>query len=36
MVRALSEGIEPKIPASAQATIISLLEMMNIGAATMG
>jgi hypothetical protein len=35
-VRRLIEGIEPRMPASAAATIISLLEMMNIGAATSG
>ena len=36
MVRALREGIAPRMPALAQARSISLLEMMNIGAATMG
>ncbi len=35
-VRALSVGMEPRMPASAQATIISLLEMRNMGAATSG
>jgi hypothetical protein len=35
-VRALSDGMQPRMPASAAATIISLLERMNIGAATSG
>ena len=35
-VRALRVGMVPRIPASAAATIISLLEMMNMGAETMG
>jgi hypothetical protein len=35
-VRALSEGMQPRMPASAEATIISRLEMRNIGAATNG
>ena len=35
-VRALSDGMQPRMPASAQASSISRLEMMNIGAATSG
>jgi|GEM_PF-5105310 len=35
-VRAFEDGIEPRTPASAPATIISLFEIRNIGAVAKG